>query len=106
MLIKVKREEIISFRDRSGSSLLHLAAKYDVAEPITLMVSAGIPVNVSDNNGDTPMIIAIINNSKEAINSLMEQTPDLLKRNKMGYDAMDHARSRNNAEIIALLEQK
>lgn len=63
----------------------------------------GANINVKDKFGNSPLILAIENNSLESINSLMKNGCDREDKNIYGKTAIDKAKYKNN--ILDFIER-
>jgi ankyrin repeat protein len=59
----------------------------------------GANINLQDRWGNTPLMLAVSNQNREAIHSLLRNGSDLSIKNKYGFTVMDKA-----ANIPSILE--
>jgi len=78
------------FTTKDGWTLLHRSAASTPAH-IYVMANNGVPVNVENNNGDTPLHLAARANNYETTEALLQCCADLTIRNKMGQTPTDIA---------------
>ncbi|KAK5061461.1 hypothetical protein LTR84_008004 [Exophiala bonariae] len=88
----------LTFVNRAGRSLLHMAADAGVEELISTLLSRGIEVDVQDNRGDTALHVAAAskNPNPAVIKLLVDHGADLEIRNYAG-DAYGIHRIPHNA---------
>jgi ankyrin repeat protein len=70
---------------------------------IRLLLAAGENVNYQNFNGDTPLILATINENYEVVEMLLDANADVNKINKSGYNALKVAALYENKELQRLL---
>ena len=63
---------LLSKRDDDGRSLLHYAVGSDQVEAVDLLVSLGAPLELIDNEGNTPLIIGTMENHVEVVRRLLK----------------------------------
>jgi len=79
-------------RDSSGWSLLHMAMMVDYERLLPLLDAAGLPVDVPDNTGRTPLYIAIMGGaSRELIQTLLDRGADPYLETEHGADSFTAA---------------
>lgn len=76
----------LTFVDRAGRTLLHLAADTGVEELVSTLLSSGIDVNMQDNRGDTALHIAAASKTSNSaiIKMLVDHGAGLETRNHAG----------------------
>ena len=71
MLTKLGVEDVLAFQNKNLCTPLHLAAEAEHAEAVALLLEAGASANVPDKDGDTPVHIAVRNNSPGILKRLL-----------------------------------
>ena len=86
-------EEInINFQNKFGISALHVAVRYKNKQLLDLLLkNKNINVNIYDNNGNTPLSIALmdVNFDEDIIIKLLESGADVNQSDKYGYRLYD-----------------
>src|SRR3984957_12451690 len=99
--------------DRPGGTLdsevLDLAARiFDMARggdaaTLAAYLDAGVPVNLTNTNGDTLVILASYYGHESAVTALIERGADVDRHNKRGQTPLAGAVFKNDTTIIELL---
>lgn len=115
-------------RNENGETVLHLSAATGGIE-CGLLISQGADVNARNKDGMTPLMLAIVNQVPDAkkivtirdpkaakeqmysasgyvVRQLLDKGADRNLKNAAGQTAMDLARQKGDAEILALMEAK
>ena len=79
----------INAADEDGNTVLHIAAKVDDSELVTYFIFKGADPELKNNEGDTPLHVAIKNNSYEAAKALSAVSSTLFSRDSEGFTALD-----------------
>src|SRR4051812_47334486 len=58
-------------KDEFGATLLHFASMLNMPDLVRLLLDKGSDVNAQDNNGSTPLLVAVENNSVDSIAELL-----------------------------------
>ena len=77
-------------------SSLQFAAIKNKYPIIELLLMYGANINLSDDYGNTPLMLAVMNNNLESINSLMKNGCDRNQKNIYGLDSIDRAKGQNH----------
>lgn len=77
--------------DHTGSSLLHVLCAGDRHEVLKQMLMRGAPADAHDKQGDTPLHIAMRNNSDKCVDLLLRNHADIRSKNKDGYSILHAA---------------
>ena len=86
------------------SNFLHLTAKYNNVLIMQYLIKEfGYNINAMDSNGQTALIIAVINNSKDMLEYLLSKDADKTIKDDSGKTALDYAIESGNADFISLL---
>ena len=83
-----------------------LAAALNRVGMLEYFLLRGGDINTQDNNGNTPLMHAVINWQYDAIKFLVENGADLNMRDKHGFTVLEKARFRGLASIVTYLEQQ
>jgi ankyrin repeat protein len=87
-----------------GGNIFHLlndAVSND--ELISMIKSEGISINETDNNGNSPLHLAILSGESEYARSLINQGADLIIKNKLELSPLHLAVFLNNEDVASLL---
>lgn len=87
----------------SISGTFKMALTLGIATGVRLHIKNKASVNALDDNGRSPLIIAVSKGHLEICKILIEAGADLQLRDKFGYTAQDYALEKNNNDIILLL---
>lgn len=86
------------------NALMFAAAFSKTAEPINMLLKAGADVNSSNNNGDTPLMTAVLVNSNlAAAQALISAGADVNATDKNGTSVIMAAANKNPNEKIPVL---
>lgn len=94
---------MVNCADNTGSTALHVAAKYDSAEVAKLLLAHGANINQRNNQGHTPLHITAQHRSTAVAQLLLDTKVDLDQTNKVGNTPLHIAAKENAAEIVQLL---
>ena len=89
----VLTSNVVNSRDGAGNTPLHLAAEWNLAKAIPLIIEKGGEINAKNYNGETPLFNAAKANSPEMIKALLagaggSSNADLNARNFLGNSAL------------------
>ena len=87
----------INAADEDGNTVLHVAAKVDDAELVTYFIFKGADPELKNYEGDTPLHVAIKNNSFDAAKALSAVSSTLFSRDSSGLTALDCGLAANDA---------
>ncbi|MAH05943.1 MAG: hypothetical protein CL561_10330 [Alphaproteobacteria bacterium] len=79
----------------SGSTLLHLAARYWDTELIELLIAQGLDPNAQDEDGNTPLHIAASYDRSNVAHTLLAHNADPTIRNKNGKFPQNRTRDKD-----------
>ncbi|XP_043109121.1 fibronectin type 3 and ankyrin repeat domains 1 protein-like [Puntigrus tetrazona] len=68
----------------------------------SLLIKAGADVNVQDRDGKTPLMVAVLNNYKHLVQTLLERGADPNIQNQAGVNAVQMAHAFQRENIISL----
>lgn len=93
-------------RNESGGTILHFAAAgmVDTAECVDLLIQSGLPINIQDQRGNTPSIVACFFNKPRILQRLIEAKADLTIKNNEGKDAKTICEERDVPECAQIIE--
>ncbi len=98
----------LTYKDENGNTLLHLAVleSYDVFKKVLSKTECfeAKCVNTQNQEGDTPLHVAIKNNALDKIKDLVEAGAKTNIMNKAGLDAMALAKKEGEPDIVKYLE--
>ena len=83
--------------DEDGNTVLHVAAKVDDPELVTYFIFKGADPELKNQDGDSPLHVAIKNNSLEAAKALTSVSSTIFSRDSEGITALDRGISVNDA---------
>lgn len=86
-----------------GKTALAKSIEYRSFWTTSTLVNAKADVNSKDINGNTPLILAVLNNSKAQVAAVLEGRPDTLMTNNEGKTALQLAEEYKFVDIIELL---
>ncbi len=79
----------INAADEDGNTVLHIAAKIDDEELVTYFIFKGADPELKNHDGDTPLHVAIKNQSFRAAKALSAVSSTLFSRDSEGRTALD-----------------
>ena len=79
----------INAADEDGNTVLHIAAKIDDEELVTYFIFKGADPELKNHDGDTPLHVAIKNQSFRAAKALSAVSSTLFSRDAEGRTALD-----------------
>ena len=90
---------------KNAPKLLHSAARKGQVDTIEVLLKLGYDINYLDENGQTPLMLAVQSQSLEAIKEMIESPKvDINRRDKYNRSALDYTAS--NLQIKIFLEAK
>jgi ankyrin repeat protein len=98
-----RHPQLLGAVDGRGRSLLVYAIKYRRASVIALFLYKGCALEVRDGNGDTPLLLAIRENSMEAVVLLLAYGADPAACDAEGFNAHVLACTGRNPDIAAII---
>jgi len=98
---------ILEFKGINGGNIFHvLNGSIANEELISTLKSKGIPINEADNNGNSPLHVAILTGEIEYARTLINQGADLNLKNNMELSPLHLAAYLNDDEIVKHLLEK
>lgn len=91
--------------DKEGNSPLHLAAKSDSSEVITMLVSLGADLEAKNQLGESPLYVAVSYGSEAAIRSLLKAGANLATKAADGKGLMHAAVRSSRPDLLRLLKE-
>lgn len=92
----------ITAKDGLGNNMLHYAAQYKLANAIPIIVQSGIYVDEPNATGETPLFMAVKNDSPAVIKALLDCKANLNARDSQGNTLL-HAAIRWNTKNSSIL---
>lgn len=104
---EIKSSADVNLQTVNGLTPLHKAVASGKVEICQLLIDAGANVNIRDIYNNTPLYYAIDFENIDLVKLFLDAGADPNIRSVWGNEtALDHAKRKGNAEIIALLENK
>ena len=75
----------------AGRIALHVAALFDMAEVVDVLMEAGANIEREDDGGNTPLHIALGRSSSTATAALLKHGASVIKQNSQGYSPLHFA---------------
>jgi ankyrin repeat protein len=98
--ILMASRDLARYQDASGRSLLHMTQQADVAET---MVINGVPTNLQDKDGLTPLHHAAKSGNEALLQQLIVGGADTTLTTFKGLTACDLARQNGHAHAVEIL---
>lgn len=89
-------------RNMYGDTIFHFANDIKI---IRHLLAAGLNPNCTDDQGNTPLITAVLKNNMEIVDALIQANADLDIKNNSGSTALSYAISNEKTEIVDRLIQ-
>lgn len=96
---------VLAQGDARGSTPLHLAAAAGQGEVITRLNNRNADINARDGAGNTPLMVAVMNNRPRIVSQLLQLGALQEKRNNNKKNALEISQQLGNDEISGLLQQ-
>lgn len=68
----INRENILAKKNNSGYTPAHIAVKKLKLSLLEALIEAGAPVDIPDNNGETPLLTALYMDDIDAVSLLVQ----------------------------------
>jgi ankyrin repeat protein len=96
----------LDHQDHQDICALHIAARNDKVEILSLLLNWGANPNILDQYGNNAIALAIFGNRTDfrSVRLLMEKGADPTIKNKHGNSALDTARKMGAVDLLSLLE--
>ena len=78
-------------------------ARYGGADELAAQVDAGLPVNLTNSQGDTLLILSAYHKHAHVVRTLLDRGADLDRVNDRGQTALAAAVFRQEADIVRML---
>jgi len=78
-------------KDEKGNSPVHLAVRYRTYHDVRALLEAGFPVNVRNQVGDTPLMVAVCRGDVTLVDLLLMRGADPMLRNRDGATPLHYA---------------
>ena len=85
---------------------LHYAIEYGHLKVVELLLSKGAGIDVEDEDGHTPLMLAALRGHSDILLCLINQGDDLNKTNRRKRTALHYASESGNLEVVELLLSK
>ncbi|MGP1439531.1 MAG: ankyrin repeat domain-containing protein [Treponema sp.] len=85
-------EETINAKDKDGQTLLHIVAKYNDIETVSLLIKKGVKIDSLDSEGKTPLLVALERRNVEVARLLASNNAELFKKDNFGSSPFFYAR--------------
>jgi ankyrin repeat protein len=86
-----------------GTPVIHMAVELDWVEGLCAFVAAGADLNLADERGDTPLMIAVIHKKPAVAQALIDGGADLERRNANGFTPLSYVvRMNAGVRIVAI----
>jgi len=89
----------IAFYEKEYDGIVFSTAMHDDVNGLRAMLDSGRSVNLRNENGDTPLLVAVKNNSAGTVKLLVMRNADARIKDKNGYTASEVANSIGNDRI-------
>ena len=80
---------------------MHLAAQGNHAKTLAALVRGGGDVNMTDAKGNTPLLIAALTGSNEAVTVLLNAGANVNATDSLGRTALDVSRARGHQAVTS-----
>lgn len=98
-------DDLLVDRSDDGSTLMHAAVKYGRQDLVELLLSKGLNIDVTDNDGMTPFLRQC-ERSRDMLGFLLCKGADILKKDHDGHGALHLAASRGKTDVIYYLLER
>ncbi len=88
-LFKTKTD--INAQDENGDSALHIAARVNESDLITFLVIKGADTEITNNDGETPLLVAVKNDNVESAQTLINLKANIFARDMANNSALEIA---------------
>ena len=88
----------------TNQTVLGLAVWDNHLKMVQWLLNNGADVDMADNQGWTPLMIAAFSGFTDIVTELLKHHPDTAKKNNRGLTAFDLAVFKNHADIVGLLK--
>ncbi|MGP1438290.1 MAG: ankyrin repeat domain-containing protein [Treponema sp.] len=85
-------EETVNTKNKDGQTLLHIAAKQNDLESVSILIKKGAKIDSTDSEGKTPLLVALERRNIEVASLLASNNADLFKKDIFGSSPFFYAR--------------
>lgn len=98
--------ELLETPDQYHRTALHSAARYGALNVVSYLIGEGVDLNARDENGNTPLQLAVLHCQDEAAELIMNASPDINAVNDNGESALSLATVYGTPRSLELLMSK
>ncbi|PHH53864.1 Glycerophosphodiester phosphodiesterase gde1 [Ceratocystis fimbriata CBS 114723] len=105
MLVKAGVD--LNWRDKSGETSLHLAARYDHVDCARILLDGGAEIEATESiYAWTPLHVAAVDGKMASVELLVKHGAIIEKPDSSGWTAKEHAAFRGNMAVANFLQEK
>lgn len=105
-LLQQPGSRVVNYRDDKGDSALHIVtARRDVTW-MRFLFGQGADINVANNSGDTPLMMAARSGFAEGADALLARGAQVDKPNRLGETPLIIAVQQRNLTLVKLLAER
>lgn len=86
-----------------NNRLIHYAAEMGVASAVRLLIDSGANINLLNDEGKSPLMLAVINGLTDVVQLLLEKGCNINSKNSDGYTSLHLAVEYQNEDVIKML---
>lgn len=87
----------------SNGNALHYSAQHGLSKTVPILIKAGLDVNETNINGQTPLMLAAKNNFLHTIKFLLKNGAKINISDNMGHSALSQAVKNNHLKVVNYL---
>ena len=91
--------------DYSGASILHRCVHLGSISKVKTCITIGVNLDITDNNGNTPLIIAATTGQEYITQLLITSGCDINVKNREGLDAIEQSFCSNHTKVQSILTE-
>ena len=99
-------EQPLAIKDGRGRTLMHWAVACRQKEIFDFLVKRGLPIHAEDNEGDTPLYVAIQFNIEDFFQTLLEMEKKTAFQGEKGIHLLERAILEENTPFVRQLVEK
>jgi hypothetical protein len=104
LLINTKASiDVQTFNDTVSTTPIHQAVCTKQLDIVTLLIQSNVGINAINQYGETPLVIACVNNLPDIVNLLINANANINKKTRFGRTPLDIAFLNNSPRCIELL---